>query len=153
MQIGILREPTENEKQDFIPVITKNSEADLRCLIGQKFIKRNRSILFKSKDAEDFQKNIKNLSCLGCFESESIKSLASDDFEECFSKYKNRLKFKEMSKTYNRNGLTFERGLNIWFQKCSFCGKNNCVSITSDEIQEELFKSLNLFASKSDGEV
>ena len=110
-------------------------------------------MLIKCKDSTEVLKTIKQLSCVGCFETESLKSLASDDFETAFSQYQNRWKFEHLDKTYQKNGLEYERGVNLWFTKCSYCGKVHCLSLNSDEISEDLFKSLNLFASKNDGEI
>ena len=152
-QIGIERPQTEFQKADFIPITTKNPEATARSEIIQKINRRNRSLLLKSKDSDELLKNIKNLSCFSCFEIEHRQNLASDEFESEFTKFKGRLKFKQIDKTYNKNGLQYEKGINIWFNKCPYCAKNQCISIQGEEMTEELYKSLFVLASKSDGEV
>ena len=155
MQVGIVRDQTPIEKSDFIQLkeTSKDPEASVRADNVQRFSKRNRSILLKSKDSEELLKSIKSLSCKGCFDDEHRKSIASDDFEEAFSKYKGRMKLKSVQKHYHKNGLQYEKAISIWFERCRYCGKTEIIGFSSDEMSEELHKSLYQLASKEDGEV
>ena len=82
----IVRQQTKEEKKDFIDISglsPANQQFEIRKDLIRKFITRNRTLIIKSEDFEDF----KELSCSSCFFLEHKYMLTEDDFKENFEKY------------------------------------------------------------------
>ncbi len=136
---GIFREPTQQEKKDFIPLNGNNRDEEIELITNMRtqFSKFNRICLLKSKEPK---KEI--LGCFECWRLERKELENTDNFEEEYKNYQ-RLNCNKliMVNGIKRIILGNERKEKefIFHYHCNYCQSNLQVPLNEDLLKEDQF--------------
>jgi len=146
---GIMREPSAEERNDFIPLTDKQDLTPIKTRqeISRKIIARNRMILLNNPQ------DIKKLSCSSCFEVMNKRNMTCDSFKENFQKFEGRLELDTINfhKRKAKFSDSFEVSIAIRLKNCPYCSKKFTYGFTNLEMKKEMFEELKKEALAKQG--